>query len=77
MGGVMEIVIDQNFDVCCVTETWFSAKENARFAYIHEMGFDVLNSPRKGRGGGIAVVFNTTKLLDSNHLKLLSVLLSV
>ena len=49
----MEFLIDQNVDVCCITETWFSAKENSTFAFIHEMGFDVLNSPRKGRGGGI------------------------
>ena len=59
----MEFLIDQNVDVCCITETWFSAKENSTFAFIHEMGFDVLNSPRKGRGGGIAFVFNTARVI--------------
>ena len=60
--GVVELLIDRQVDVCCVTETWFGAKEDARFAEIHEMGFDVINVPRKGRGGGVAFVFNMEKV---------------
>ena len=58
VSGVMELLIDRKIDICCTTETWFTSKENARFSQIHELGFDILNSPRRGRGGGIAFIFN-------------------
>ena len=62
VSGILELLIDQHVDVCCITETWFSTKEDARFAEIHELGFDIINVPRKGRGGGIAFVFNIEKV---------------
>ena len=58
VSGVLEMMKDKNVDICCVTETWFKAKENARFAEIHDFGFDVISAPRRGHGGGVAFVFN-------------------
>ena len=60
--GVLELLNDKRIDICCITETWFTSKEDTRFAEIREAGFDVLNTPRKGRGGGVAFVFNTEKM---------------
>jgi hypothetical protein len=56
--GVLEMMKDKHVDICCVTETWFKAKENARFAEIHDFGFDVISAPRRGHGGGVAFVYN-------------------
>lgn len=49
---------DRKIDICCVTETWFKSKESARFAEIHDFGYDVISAPRRGIGGGVAFVFN-------------------
>ena len=60
--GVIELLQDRKVDICCVTETWFTSNESARFAEIHDCGFDVINVPRKGRGGGVAFVFNMERV---------------
>ena len=49
---------DRKIDICCVTETWFNSKESARFAEIHDFGYDVISAPRRGIGGGVAFVYN-------------------
>ena len=49
---------DNFIHVCCVTETWLKSNDNAKFAEIHDFGFDILSAPRRGRGGGVAFLFN-------------------
>ena len=49
---------DHDIDLCCVTETWLKSDDRAKFAEIHDLGFDIRSAPRKGRGGGVAVIFN-------------------
>ena len=44
--------------ICGITETWLKSVDKAKFAEIHDMGFDVISCPRKGRGGGIAFLFD-------------------
>jgi exonuclease III len=56
--GVIEMLKDRKIDICCLTETWFKAKDGARFAEIHDFGYDVISAPRKGIGGGVAFLFN-------------------
>ena len=56
--GVLEMLKDRSIDICCVTETWFKSKDNARFSEIHDFGFDVISVPRRGHGGGVAFVYN-------------------
>ena len=58
VSGVLEMMKDKLVDVCCVTETWLKSKDNARFAEIHDFGYDIISAPRKGHGGGVAFVFN-------------------
>ena len=49
---------DHNVSICCVTETWLTLGDKAKFAEIHDYGFDVISAPRKGRGGGVAFLYN-------------------
>jgi hypothetical protein len=58
VSGVLEMMKDKLVDVCCVTETWLKSKDNARFAEIHDFGYDIISAPRRGHGGGVAFVFN-------------------
>ena len=66
--GVIEMLKDSQIDICCVTETWFKAKDGARFAEIHDFGYDVISAPRRGVGGGVAFIFNpkTTNPIRNN-----------
>lgn len=47
------------------------ANDSAKLAEIHEMGFDILNQPRKGKGGGVGFIFNAkvVKLVRNNVAK--------
>ena len=49
---------DNEITICGITETWLKSVDKAKFAEIHDMGFDVISSPRKGRGGGVAFLFD-------------------
>ena len=59
---VLELLNDQKIDICCITETWLKQNDSAIFAEIHDHKFDIINAPRKGRGGGVALIFNPTKV---------------
>ena len=49
---------DNSISICCVTETWLKSDDRAKFAEIHDFGFDVISAPRRGRGGGVAFLYN-------------------
>ena len=69
--GVLETLIHNKIDVCFVTETWIQKNDSTKFAEIHERGFELLNAPRKGIGGGVGFIFNvnTIKLVRNNVQK--------
>jgi len=56
------MIKDKNIDLCCVTETWLTINDKAKFAEIHDHGFDIFSAPRKGRGGGVAFVFDPDRV---------------
>ena len=58
LPGVIELLKDKNIAVCCITESWLKVKDSAKFAEIHDYGFDIFSAPRKGKGGGVAFIFN-------------------
>ena len=60
--GVLEMIKDHNISICCVTETWLKNSDKAKFAEIHDAQFDVFNSPRKGRGGGVGFIFDPSRI---------------
>ena len=55
-------------DVLCLQETWLKKKDGSIFSEIHNHGLDILSAPRKGRGGGVAFVYNpkTVNLVRNN-----------
>jgi exonuclease III len=60
--GVLELLKDNAVDICCVTESWLKSKDSAIFAEIHDHGYDIFSAPRRGRGGGVAFLFNPSRL---------------
>ncbi len=60
--GTLELLKDNNIDICCVTETWLKTNDKAIFAEIHDHGYDIYSKPRRGRGGGVAFIYDPAKL---------------
>ena len=56
--GVIEMLKDNDVTICGITETWLKSVDKAKFAEIHDMGYDIISSPRKGRGGGVAFLYD-------------------
>ena len=53
---------DNGISICCITETWLKSDDRAKFAEIHDAGFDIISAPRRGRGGGVAFVYKPDML---------------
>lgn len=58
----MEMIKDHNISICCITETWLKNSDKAKFAEIHDAQFDVFNSPRSGRAGGVGFIFDPSRI---------------
>ena len=54
---MLELVIQENIDILCVTETWLTLDDKVKFREIDGFGFSIISQPRMGRGGGIAFIF--------------------
>ena len=68
--AVLELLMQQNIDICFVTETWMKRNDTVKMAEIHERGFEMFNDPRKGSGGGAGFIFNLkTVHLIKNDVK--------
>ena len=55
---ICDHVIDHKLDILCLTETWFSASRDA--TVISELtlpGYKCMHVDRRGRGGGVAILF--------------------
>ena len=65
--NVLELLRDNDVDICCITESWLRVQDKAIFSEIREHGYDILSCPRKGRGGGVALIFNPFKLKPTEH----------
>ena len=60
--AVLELLTDKNIDVCFLTESWLKVNDKAKFAEIREYGYEILSAPRKGRGGGVGFLFNSSAI---------------
>ena len=59
IASFCDIVESKKLDVVAVTETWLSTKEtSASLADVTPNGFKLVQNPRKGRGGGVAIMVN-------------------
>ena len=58
--GVLELLKDNNIDICFLTESWLKLNDKSKFAEIREHGYDIFSAPRKGRGGGVGFLYDST-----------------
>ena len=58
--GVMELLKENEIDLCYVTETWLKLGDAAILAEFRDYGYDIFSAPRKGRGGGVGFIFNSS-----------------
>ena len=79
--NVTELLLDNSIDVCFLTESWLKLNDKAKFAEIREHGFNIHSAPRRGRGGGVAFLFNPLNVTltrnNANKYKSFEVLESV
>ena len=63
------LFVDENIDVCCITETWLKDSDEAVLADIKLRGYQIVNSPRSSnkRGGGVA--FLCKDIYTHKHIK--------
>jgi len=56
--------VDNNLDICTITETWLSScseRDRVTCGDMTPAGYTLLHAPRKtGRGGGVAVILKST-----------------
>ena len=65
--SLTELLIAQNIDICCLTETWLNDHNKPIVVNLKREGFDIISCPRtkNKRGGGLAFIskkkrYNTT-----------------
>ena len=69
-AGVLELIKHNMVDICCLTETWLKVKDKAKIAEIHDFGYKIISAPRAGRGGGVAFIYDPSRLnLLANKVK--------
>ena len=56
------MILDNDIDICFVTETWMKRSDPAKMAEIHERGLELFNAPRRGNGGGVGFLFNPKRV---------------
>ena len=66
---VLELLLEQNTDVCCLSETWLRDNDGAIANEIQERGFKMFHNPRKGRGGGTAVLCKSELKFTKQHTR--------
>ena len=71
---VIELLLEQNIDICCISETWLKANDNTTLVELQEHGFGMFSNSRESRGGGTAVLFrNTLPFIQQTTAKFSSV----
>ena len=58
LSNFLQVLEDQNFQIACITETWFDSQNGKFTAAIKNAGFKLIHSHREGkRGGGTAIMY--------------------
>ena len=60
--SVIEMFCEHNLDICFVTESGLKKNDKAKYAEFHEHNLDIINTPRKGKGGGVGFIFNPKRV---------------
>ena len=63
---ISELITDHDADICAITETWLSAgnRDGITLGNLLPPGYKVEHIPRKGKGGGVALVYRANLSLD-------------
>lgn len=62
--------IEQQLDICFITESWLKKNDKAKLAEFHEYHLDIINKSRSGKGGGVGFIYNPKRLkLFPNNVK--------
>ena len=64
--GVINHLDELDIDLGILQETWIKSTDKAKIAEIKELGYDVLNRPRNGRGGGLAFIYRNDLEVKQN-----------
>ena len=51
LSNFLQILEDQNFQIACITETWFNTRNGKFTAAIKEAGFKLIHSYREDKPG--------------------------
>ena len=63
-----DLILENEFDIMCVTETWLYEKSTAVIGEATPPGYVFLNFPRGSRGGGIGVIYKQNLKLKHKTL---------
>lgn len=63
-----DFTVDNALDVCVITETWLKGDErdSVILAELQPPGYKTVHAPRKGRGGGVAVIHKDSITVTSS-----------
>lgn len=64
---VLELLHDNDTDICCISETWLRKGDGAISQETRERGYTMFHNPRAGRGGGTAVLFKSDLRCTKQH----------
>ena len=56
---IIELLKDNDIDLCCFSETWMKENDSALETEFYEKGYNLYHDPRNGRGGGTGVAVKT------------------
>ena len=72
VAGVMDLIVDNNVDICCVQETFLRKSDGAIISEIKDRGYKI-HSYRKSHyeshGGGVAVIYKQLLQVDKISTK--------
>ena len=53
---VVQLLVDNQVDIACITETWLSSESSSTTFAIKEAGYEIEHAYRSKRGGGVAII---------------------
>ena len=56
---VLELLLENNSDICSLSETSLRPGDSAIENEFHERGYSIFHNPRMGRGGGTAIAYRS------------------
>ena len=59
---VLQVLIDNNVQIACISETWLSDKSSITTSIIKEAGYEIDHVYRDKRGGGVAILWKNVKV---------------